>query len=44
MTPFDVFQQDCDEVISLINYFLEKGEGEEKPAAAKPKDDGFWDF
>lgn len=25
MTPFDLFKQDADEVIAIINYFIEKG-------------------
>lgn len=26
MTPFELFKQDVEEVIMLINYFIEKGE------------------
>ena len=46
MTPFEMFAQDCDEVISLINYFLEKGKaGNKKPKQQPPTvNDGFWDF
>ena len=45
MTPFELFQQDCGEVIALINYFIEKGETEKKPKQRQPQaGDGFWDF
>lgn len=26
MTPFELFKQDTDEVIMIINYYIEKGE------------------
>lgn len=32
VTPFEIMAQDCDEVIMLINHFLQKAENE--PAAA----------
>ena len=44
MTPFELYREECDEVISLINYYLEKDTPKE---TAKPKSmnyDGFWDF
>lgn len=46
ITPFELFKQDCDEVISLINYFLAKSETEsKKPKQRQPQaNDGFWDF
>jgi hypothetical protein len=46
ITPFEMFAQDCDEVISLINYFLEKSETEGKKPKQQPPtvNDGFWDF
>lgn len=43
ITPFELFRQECDEVISLINHFLEKGAPERKPKA-DTQNDGFWDF
>lgn len=45
MTPFEVFAQDCDEVVSLINYFLVKDQKKPKSkATGKKQNDGFWDF
>lgn len=45
MTPFEIFAQDCDEVISLINYFIIKGEETENKKPQQPQAaDGFWDF
>lgn len=45
LSPFSILQQDKDDVIMLINYFVEKGTGEEKKEENKPmKNDGFWDF
>lgn len=29
MTPFEMFKQDAEEVIMLINYYIEKGEDTE---------------
>ena len=29
MTPFDLFRQDTEEVIMLINYYIEKGDDTE---------------
>lgn len=29
MTPFELFKQDADEVIEVINYYIEKGDGKE---------------
>ena len=26
MTPFDLFREDCGEVIAIINHFVEKGQ------------------
>ena len=42
-TPFEFFKQECDEVISLINHFLEKGNEETKPKR-KAQTDSFWEF
>lgn len=38
-SPFDVFQQDTDEVIMLINFYIEMGEKNENnmPANVTPK-------
>ena len=34
VSPFEIMAQDCDEVIMLINYFVEKAEkGDGQPAA-----------
>lgn len=44
MTPFELYKQDCDEVIGIINYFLEKSEAEEKKPKPPAVEDGFWDF
>jgi hypothetical protein len=45
LTPFDLFSQDADEVIMLLNYLSEAG-GKEKEQENKPvsSNDGFWDF
>lgn len=43
MTPFDLFREDCGEVIAIINHFVEKGK-EEQPEQAPAEYDGFWDF
>lgn len=42
-SPFEVFEQDVDEVIMLINFYLKLDNKEEinKPSR---KDDGFWDM
>jgi hypothetical protein len=43
MNPFDLFAQDVDEMIMLINYLVELGEG--TPAKKETKrNDGFWDM
>lgn len=46
LSPFNVLQQDKDDVIMLINYFIEKGEIEDESEDDEPstKYDGFWDF
>lgn len=46
ISPFDVMKQDKDEVIMLLNYFIEKSEATEiKHIINKPlKNDGFWDM
>lgn len=48
-TPFNVLEQEADNVIMVINYLIEKAE--KKPAKPKRenkpisnKNDGFWDF
>jgi len=45
MTPFELFAQDTDDVIMLLNYLAGTGE-REKEKAKNPvsTDDGFWDF
>lgn len=43
--PFEIFKQDKDEVIMLINYMSEKGEAKEKTAKSKTEkeqDEDFW--
>lgn len=40
---FEILQQDTDDVIFLINYFVELGSQKEEERPSK-KDDGFWDF
>jgi hypothetical protein len=45
--PFEIFKQDKDEVIMLINYMSEKGERKESSAnretgTEKEKDRDFW--
>lgn len=45
ITPFELFQQDCDEVISVINYFVIKGEETENKKQKQPQAaDDFWNF
>lgn len=45
LTPFDVFSQDADEVIMLLNYLSETGEKQRaKESEPVSSDDGFWDF
>lgn len=46
MTPFDMFGQDVDDVIMLLNYLLDLGaEANQKEQRTAPaRDDGFWDF
>ena len=34
VTPFEIMAQDCDEVIMLINHFLQKAENEPAAGAA----------
>ena len=43
MTPFQLYREDCDEVITLINFYLNKGKTETK-APQMIQYDGFWDF
>lgn len=48
ITPFELMQQDTDEVIMLINYLVELGREPEQghdvqPQRSKSKDT-FWDF
>ena len=44
MTPFQLYREDCDAVITLINFYLNKGAPKET-AKTKPMNyDGFWDF
>jgi hypothetical protein len=45
MTPFDLFSQDADEVIMLLNYLSETGgKAQEKESKPVSSNDGFWDF
>lgn len=50
LSPFEVLKQDKDEVIMLINYFIEKGDTtnyvapKEVTNAKTSASDGFWDF
>ena len=44
MTPFELFREDCDEVISLINHFLTRGDENPEPKRQPQQPDGFWDF
>ena len=47
ISPFEIFDRDCDEVIMLINFYIKLGENKEsnKETIVKPsKNDGFWDF
>lgn len=47
MTPFELYREDCDEVIMLINHFIERGNDEQTTAKTTPENnfnDGFWDF
>lgn len=45
-SPFEIFDQDVDEVIMLINFYLKLGETEGTVSSNKPQkhNDGFWDF
>jgi len=36
VSPFEIMAQDCDEVIMLINYFIEKAENGGEQSAAIP--------
>lgn len=42
--PFKIFKQDKDEVIMLINYYIQKGESENTPVEKQSAKDDFWDF
>lgn len=42
ITPFELYRQDCDEVIMTINFFVAKGDEEDEHK--EPVNDGFWDF
>lgn len=50
MTPFELFEQDTDEVIMLINYYIQKGNNapqpeEQPPASERERDRSqFWDL
>ena len=39
MTPFEFFSQETDEVIMLLNYYIEKGDtaGQQAPHGTKPR-------
>ena len=43
ITPFELYRQDCEEVIMTINFFVAKADekDEDKPESIY---DGFWDF
>ena len=40
MTPFELFAQDTDEVIMLINYYIEKGNDTDTPTSKPEKGRG----
>lgn len=41
VSPFEIMAQDCDEVIMLINYFIEKADGSDaQPAAIQTANGG----
>ena len=48
MSPFEIMAQDSDDVIMLINYYIEKSDEAPEAGAADSrrsgKHDGFWDF
>ena len=47
MTIFELFREDCGEVIDLINFFVDKAEGFEEKSTKKEEPtgyDGFWDM
>lgn len=56
LSPFDVMKQDAEDVIAILNHFMEKAEEEneqtttrintkqENEAPMKRRYDGFWDF
>lgn len=48
MTIFDLFRQDCGEVIDLINYFVDKAQEPKEPkdtiTGSSTGYDGFWDM
>ena len=43
ITPFELYQQDCEEVIMTINFFVAKAD-EKDDDKKEPIYDGFWDF
>ena len=44
VTPFDIFRENCDDVIQLINFFIQKGEDDDTEGGnVQSADDGFWD-
>lgn len=45
MTPFEMLQQDIDDFIMLVNYFINIGKTASNDAVVTScKNDGFWDF
>lgn len=46
ISPFEIFDQECDEVIMLINFYIKLGGNQETETKVKQphKNDGFWDF
>lgn len=47
ISPFEIFDRDCDEVIMLINFYIMLGENKNtktQTTAKSSKNDGFWDF
>lgn len=41
-SPFEIFEQDVDDVIMIINFYIMLGD--EKATEPSRKDDGFWDM
>ena len=44
ISTFDVFSQDVDDVITVLNYYILSGETKQKEETKSSHNDGFWDF